>query len=93
MLLFVCQSQHLRKTTHIGTVEDAVIISIQGSCLFDRYEYATGSANNKEVVCFYSGIEGMRYNNDDAYNMEVTKKACSYAYEIYKEIVEDIKRG
>lgn len=67
--------------------EDAVIISIQGSCLFDRYEYATGSANNKEVVCFYAGIEGMRYKDDNAYNMELTKKACSYAYEIYKEIL------
>lgn len=83
IFIYICYQESKRLCFR---TEDAVIISIQGACLFDRYEYATG-AESKEVVCFYSGVEGVRYRDDDTYNMEVTKKACFYAYENYKNIL------
>ena len=68
--------------------DDAVTISIQGVCLFDRYEYATGSALGKENVCFYPGNENVRYSQgNDVQNMAVTKSACSYAYERFINIM------
>ena len=72
----------------IYRTDDAVTISLQGVCLFDRYEYATGCASGEEIVCFYPGINTLHYNpNDDAANMVVTKKACSFAYDLFLDVL------
>lgn len=72
----------------IQRTDDAVSISIQGVCLFDRYEYATGSMEGKEIVCFYPGDNTIHYDTEDAArNMEITKRACAYAYEKYKSVL------
>lgn len=73
----------------IYRTDDAVTISLQGVCLFDRYEYATGSQLGKEIVCFYPGTDITRYvPGDDAVNMERTKEACSYAYTHFLSVLK-----
>lgn len=73
----------------IYRTDDAVTISLQGSCLFDRYEYATGSQLGKEIVCFYPGTESVRYSpGNDAVNLELTKDACSFAYALFLNVLQ-----
>lgn len=77
------ESQKINERT-----DDAVTISIQGACLFDRYEFSSCSQIGKNVVCFFSGDLSLRYSDfDHDYNMEITKQACEYAYELYENVL------
>lgn len=69
--------------------DDAVTVSIQSACLFDRYEYATGALSGNKIVCFYPGTDTARYRaGDDEQNMLLTKQACSFAYEQYISLLK-----
>jgi len=73
----------------IYRTDDAVTVSLQGVCLFDRYEYATGSQQGKKIVCFYPGADNLRYSlGNDAVNLELTKDACRFAYELYLNVLQ-----
>ena len=75
-------------------IDDAVTMSLQGVCLFDQYEYSTGSMSGKEIVCFYPGSEDIGYvpgNNIE--NLSVTKAACVYAYECYLRVLKSNMPG
>jgi hypothetical protein len=77
------ESQRISQRT-----DDAVTVSIQGVCLFDRYEYATGSMSGKEILCFYPGDDSIRYSPDnDLENMEVTQSACAFAYDRFISVL------
>lgn len=84
--VFISYEESLRM---IYRTDDAVTVSLQGCCLFDRYEYATGSQLGKEIVCFYPGTDSVRYNpGNDAVNMELTKDACSFAYSLFLSVLQ-----
>ena len=71
-------------TTWFAQADKAVAASLEAAMQYDPYEYATGSQNGKEIVCFYSGSESSRYSSgNDEINMDITQKACVYAYEQY----------
>lgn len=67
--------------------EDAVLESVQGVCLVDRYEYGSLAFVDSEAdICFYGN--GKLYSDDDDNNMDVTKAACRFAYNNFLELAK-----
>lgn len=86
----VKKSEAAASTAWDTQADNAVSVGLATAMQYDQYEYATGSQHGNEIVCFCLGAETAGYSSDnDEINLDITKKACAYAYGQYLQTLNE----